>query len=62
MVSLFECEKLNRKFIGFDINNEMIEYVKSKMQDSQTEYQVSECDVTDNIQGTYNSKNKKSEN
>jgi len=26
--TLFECEKLNRKYIGFDINPDMIEYVK----------------------------------
>lgn len=29
--TLFECEKLNRKYIGFDINMEMIDYVNSSM-------------------------------
>jgi DNA modification methylase len=32
--TLFECEKLNRKYIGFDINEEMIEYVKNQMRDN----------------------------
>ncbi len=31
--SLFECEKLNRKYIGFDINPEMLDYVNSSMND-----------------------------
>ena len=31
--TLFECEKLNRKYIGFDINPEMIEYVTQSMSD-----------------------------
>jgi len=29
--TLFECENLNRKYIGFDINEEMINYVNSQM-------------------------------
>lgn len=32
--TLFECEKLNRKFIGFDINIKMLEFVQSQMIDS----------------------------
>jgi SAM-dependent methyltransferase len=32
--TLFECEKLNRKYIGFDINPDMIEYVNNSMQDN----------------------------
>ena len=32
--TLFECENLNRKYIGFDINEEMINYVNSQMQTS----------------------------
>lgn len=31
--TLFECENLNRKYIGFDINYEMINYVNSRMSD-----------------------------
>jgi len=39
--TLFECETLNRKYIGFDINEEMIEYVNSQMQDSfYTDYKI----------------------
>jgi len=30
--TLFECENLNRKYIGFDINPEMISFVDSQMQ------------------------------
>jgi len=45
--TLFECEKLNRKFIGFDINGEIIKFVKSKMVESnQKNFIVRECDVT----------------
>jgi DNA modification methylase len=29
--TLFECENLQRKYIGFDINEEMIDYVQSQM-------------------------------
>ncbi len=31
--TLFECEKLNRKYIGFDINPEMLAYVNDNMND-----------------------------
>lgn len=36
--TLFECEKLNRKFIGFDINIKMLEFVQSQMIDSQKDF------------------------
>lgn len=29
--TLFECEKLNRKYIGFDINSKIVNYVHEKM-------------------------------
>jgi len=32
--TLFECERLNRKYIGFDINEEMVEYVNNQMKDN----------------------------
>jgi DNA modification methylase len=32
--TLFECEKLNRKYIGFDINEEIMNYVKKQMNDN----------------------------
>ena len=45
--TLFECEKLKRKFIGFDINSEIIDFVKSKMLNSNyKDFEINECDVT----------------
>ena len=54
--TLFECEKLNRKYIGLDINPEMLNYVRNNMSDgnyenkfyihhcnSLNESQVNEC-------------------
>lgn len=46
--TLFECENLNRKFIGFDINTEIIEYVNKQMLNSLfKDYVINECDVKD---------------
>ncbi|QOP41813.1 DNA methyltransferase [Sulfurimonas marina] len=36
--TLFECERLHRKYIGFDINQNMIDYVHSSMKDGLTTY------------------------
>ncbi|MDX9744130.1 MAG: DNA methyltransferase [Arcobacteraceae bacterium] len=36
--TLFECEKLNRKYIGFDINQNMIDYVHSCMHEGLITY------------------------
>ncbi|MDR3228053.1 MAG: site-specific DNA-methyltransferase, partial [Puniceicoccales bacterium] len=44
--TLFECETLKRRFIGFDINTEMIKTVRAKMENSQAKFQINECDVT----------------
>lgn len=45
--TLFECEKLKRDYIGFDINSQIIAYVRDKMADcSSIRYSVCECDVT----------------
>ncbi len=45
--TLFECENLNRKFIGFDINTEILNYVKEQMQNSSYKnFYINECDVT----------------
>ena len=45
--TLFECETLNRNFIGFDINESIIDYVKSKMVDVENiKFSISNCDVT----------------
>ncbi len=46
--TLFECETLKRNFIGFDINDEIIEYVQSKMTaDCPIQYYINNCDITD---------------
>ena len=47
--TLFECEKLTRKYIGFDINPEMIKYVKSQMQDNliYQDYSINLCNSLD---------------
>jgi len=44
--TLFECEELKRKYIGFDINPEMIKYVKESMQsdDQSQNYYIGHCD------------------
>ncbi len=45
--TLFECENLSRRFIGFDINDEIIAYVQEKMADSkEIEFDIQNCDVT----------------
>lgn len=46
--TLFECEKLGRNYIGFDINSQMLDYVRAKMTDTKNiNYSLNECDVTD---------------
>lgn len=53
--TLFECEKLNRHYIGFDINQEMIDLVKTKMSDTKNiEFVIANCDVTDSLKMTKN--------
>ncbi len=48
--TLFECENLNRKFIGFDINDEIIHFVQDKMFNSdQTKFDIQNCDVTNSL-------------
>lgn len=48
--TLFECEKLKRNYIGFDINKKIISYVKEKMIDCQDiKYNICDCDVTDEV-------------
>lgn len=44
--TLFECENLNRKYFGVDINPEMIKYVDQAMSESLTykNYYISKCD------------------
>ena len=46
--TLYECELLNRDFIGFDINQEIIDYVNERMESTQDiNYSIFNCDVTD---------------
>lgn len=45
--TLYECERLNRHYIGFDINEKIIEYVKPRMTDCQNiHYSIINGDVT----------------
>lgn len=45
--TLYECEKLNRNYIGFDINETIIRQVLEKMNDTKNIYfTVHNCDVT----------------
>jgi SAM-dependent methyltransferase len=49
--TLYECESLNRKFIGLDINKKMIDYVNSQMVNSFfKKFSIHNCDVTDETQ------------
>ncbi|MDH8701483.1 DNA modification methylase [Dysgonomonadaceae bacterium PH5-43] len=49
--SLYECESLNRKFIGLDINQNIIDYVSSQMANSQFgNFSIHNCDVTSETQ------------
>ncbi|AII14210.1 adenine-specific DNA methyltransferase [Campylobacter iguaniorum] len=46
--TLFECENLNRKYMGFDINQNIINYVKSSMQSSKfSDYFIAKCNSMD---------------
>lgn len=46
--TLFECETDNRNYIGYDINDDIINVVKSKMDDnSPIKFFIHKCDVTD---------------
>lgn len=47
--TLFECEKLKRNFIGFDINPDIISYVEGRMQSAERHFfTINQCDATDN--------------
>ncbi len=42
--TLFECERLHRKYIGFDINDAMLHYVNDCMKNSRfDEFYIAEC-------------------
>lgn len=45
--TLFECEKLGRKYVGFDINPKIVGYVRGKMSPNLNEFFINECDSSD---------------
>ncbi len=45
--TLFECEKLDRKYIGFDINPKIVEYVARKISDNLNKSFIKECNSVD---------------
>ncbi|MDH2924215.1 DNA methylase [Nicoletella semolina] len=46
--TLFECENLERKYIGFDINEKIIHFVKQKMMNSNQEnFYIANCNSLD---------------
>jgi len=49
--TLFECEILNRKYIGFDINPTMIEYVNESMNDGdyKDNFYIKHCNSLDTL-------------
>lgn len=44
--TLFECENLNRKYIGFDINSKVFDFVNDRMKNSNAQFFIHNCDVT----------------
>lgn len=44
--ALFEAEALERSYIGFDINEEIISNVEKKMKGSKSQFFIHNCDVT----------------
>ncbi len=46
--TLFECENLGRKYIGFDINQKIIEYVAENIEGSQAnKFYITNCNAMD---------------
>ena len=45
--TLFECEKLRRKYIGFDINPQMLEHVNNSMRDEKyaDNFYINSCSI-----------------
>lgn len=41
--TLFECENLNRKYIGFDINSKVLDFVNDRMKDSTAQFFIHNC-------------------
>ena len=60
--TLYECELLNRNFIGFDINQEIIDFVEKRMKESKIiSFSIFNQDATDG-EGVENCINKHFEN
>ncbi len=57
--TLFECEKLGRKYIGFDINPDMFEYVNGAMSDGKYKdnFYINHCNSLDSEQVDENIQN-----
>ena len=52
--TLFECEKLQRDYIGFDINTNICDYVKQQMTDCKAiKFAINNIDVTDSTKMSY---------
>ena len=46
--TLFECETLKRNYIGFDINDDIIDFVRNRMKGcGAIDYYIHNCDVTE---------------
>jgi len=46
--TMYECEKLQRNCIGFDVNQKIIDFVAEQMGNFETkQFQIYNCDVTD---------------
>ena len=44
--TLFECEKLGRKYVGFDINQDIVKFVKNKIDSQETSF-IKHCNSLD---------------
>lgn len=51
--TLFECEKLERKYIGFDINSEIVDWVEKKAESSENSF-IKHCNSLNSQQVTDN--------
>ena len=50
--TLFECERLHRKYIGFDINSSIVDFVKGKMLGAYKDYAIHLLDAASEKAGT----------
>lgn len=47
--TLFECEKLGRQYIGFDINQNIVDYVNKNMENSGCRFYTACCDSLEKV-------------